>query len=146
MTQTVDGLMRVTGRSENDLAGNPVSAEQWFYDGESNLLKMISREEQANYQYNALYQLTDAVYEKQPGEFLPEVRSNESYQYDGVGNRTKATVNQTEATSHYNAFNQLIQQGNTHFEYDANGNLIKRGKRNADNDIAIDPAGIQPYW
>ena len=52
---------------------------------------MISREEQGNYQYNALYQLTDAVYEKQPGEFLPEARSNESYQYDGVGNRTKAT-------------------------------------------------------
>ena len=145
MTQAVDGLMRLTGRSVNDPAGNPVSAEQWFYDGESNLLKMISREEQASYQYNTLYQLTGAVYEKQPGEFIPEARTNESYQYDGVGNRTKATVNQTEATSHYNAFNQLIQQGNTHFEYDANGNLIKRGKRNADNHIAIDPTGTQPY-
>ena len=107
---------------------------------------MISREEQASYQYNTLYQLTGAVYEKQPGEFIPEARTNESYQYDGVGNRTKATVNQTEATSHYNAFNQLTQQGNTHFEYDANGNLIKRGKRNADNDIAIDPTGTPPYW
>ncbi len=63
-----------------------------------------------------------------------------------MGNRTKATVSQTEATSHYNAFNQLIQQGNIHFEYDANGNLIKRGKRNADNHIAIDPTGTQPYW
>ena len=146
MTQTVDGLMRLTGRSVNDPAGNPVSAEQWFYDGESNLLKMISREEQASYQYNTLYQLTGAVYEKQPGEFIPEARTNESYQYDGVGNRTKASVNQTEATSHYNAFNQLIQEGSTHFEYDANGNLIKRGKRNADNHIAIDPTGTQPYW
>ena len=36
MTQTVDGLMRLTGRSVNEPAGNPVSAEQWFYDGESN--------------------------------------------------------------------------------------------------------------
>ncbi len=72
---------------------------------------MISREEQASYQYNTLYQLTGAVYEKQPGEFIPEARSDESYQYDGVGNRTKATVNQTEATSHYNTFNQLTQQG-----------------------------------
>ncbi len=58
MTQTVDGLMRLAGRSVNDPAGNPVSAEQWFYDGESNLLKMISREEQASYQYNTFYQLT----------------------------------------------------------------------------------------
>ena len=146
MPQNVDGLMRLTGRSVNDPAGNPVSAEQWFYDGESNLLKMISREEQASYQYNTLYQLTGAVYEKQPDEFIPEARTNESYQYDGVGNRTKSSVNQTEATSHYNAFNQLIQQGNTHFEYDTNGNLIKRGKRNADNDIAIDPTGTNPYW
>ncbi len=145
MTQTVDGLMRLAGRSVNDPAGNPVSAEQWFYDGENNLLKMISREEQASYQYNTFYQLTGAVYDKQSGEFIPDARSDESYQYDGVGNRTKATVNQTEATSYYNAFNQLIQQGNTHFEYDTNGNLIKRGKRNADNDIAIDPTGIQPY-
>ena len=72
MTQTVDGLMRLTGRSVNDPAGNPVSAEQWFYDGESNLLKMISREEQASYQYNTLYHLTGAVYEKQPGEFIPK--------------------------------------------------------------------------
>ena len=146
MTQTVDGLMCLTGRSVNDPAGNPVSAEQWFYDGESNLLKMISREEQANYQYNTLCQLTDAVYEKQPGEFIPEAPSNERYQYDVVGNRTRATVNQAEATSHYNAFNQLIQHGNPHFEYDTNGNLIKRGKRNADNHIAIDPTGTQPYW
>ena len=105
---------------------------------------MISREEQANYQYNTLYQLTGAVYEKQPSEFIPEARTNESYQYDGVGNRTKLSVNQTEAKSHYNAFNQLIQQGNTHFEYDTNGNLIKRGKRNANNDI--DPTGTHPYW
>ena len=101
MTQTVDGLMRLTGRSENDPAGNPVSAEQWFYDSESNLLKMISREEQANYQYNTLYQLTGAVYEKKAGEFIPEARTNERYQYDGVGNRTKATVNQTEGASYY---------------------------------------------
>ena len=72
MTQTVDGLMRLTGRSVNDPAGNPVSAEQWFYDGESNLLKMISREEQANYQYNTLYQLTGAVYKKKPVNLSPK--------------------------------------------------------------------------
>ncbi len=72
MTQTVDGLMRLTGRSVNDPAGNPVSAEQWFYDGESNLLKIISREEQANYQYNTLYQLTGAVYEKKPVNLSPK--------------------------------------------------------------------------
>ena len=64
MTQTVDGLLSLTGRSVNDPAVNPDSAEQGFYDGESNLLKMISREEQASYQYNTLYQLTGAVYEK----------------------------------------------------------------------------------
>ncbi len=50
---------------------------------------MISREEQASYQYNTLYQLTGVAYEKQPGEFIPEARSDESYQYDGVGNLIK---------------------------------------------------------
>ncbi|WP_216636495.1 RHS repeat-associated core domain-containing protein [Endozoicomonas ascidiicola] len=151
MTQTVDGLMRLTSRTVNDPAGNPVSAQQWFYDGESNLLKLITREEQVNYAYDNLYRLTGAVYNKQPGDFIPDARSDENYQYDGVGNRTRSTVNQTEDTSSYNAFNQLIQQGDASsgyesFEYDTNGNLIKRGKRNSDQQIAIDPTGAQPYW
>ena len=130
MTQTVDGLNAPDRPLGERPGGQPGQCRTIVLriGGKQRCTKMISREEQANYQYNTLYQLTDAVYEKQPGEFIPEDRTNESYQYDGVGNRTKLSVNQAKATSHYNAFNQLIQQGNTHFEYDANGNLIKRDK------------------
>ena len=70
----------------------------------------------ATYGYDALDQLTSAA---QGHPDLPD----EWYQYDAVGNRTSSHLS---ASSSYDAANQLLEDAQWTYSYDASGRLIEK--------------------
>lgn len=126
---TYDGLHRLKSKELIDPADDNQAQAFYSYDNEHNILSIGRGFGTIQYGYDDLYRLTSSEH--------PEL-DNESFLYDGVHNRLQQTVSpadtsQAAATTswQYNGDNQLltygsVETGNTSFEYDANGNLIKR--------------------
>ncbi|MGI6418336.1 MAG: RHS repeat-associated core domain-containing protein [Thermoguttaceae bacterium] len=91
---------------------NPLPDHVWTFDAAFTglMTQMTSPDGVAEYSYDTRGQLTGASYDYQPGE---------SYSYDANGNRT---------TPGYvtGAYNRLLSDGTYNYEYDAEGNRIKR--------------------
>ncbi|MDD4271149.1 MAG: hypothetical protein PHN77_23260, partial [Thermoguttaceae bacterium] len=91
---------------------NPLPDHVWTFDAAFTglMTQMTSPDGVAEYSYDCRGQLTGANYDYQPGE---------SYSYDANGNRT----NPGYVTG---AYNRLLSDGTYNYEYDAEGNRIKR--------------------
>ncbi|MDY0091331.1 MAG: hypothetical protein RBT80_01360 [Candidatus Vecturithrix sp.] len=87
----------------------------YTYDDVSNILTKSTEHGQYGYGYDAVARLTRAEHPTLPAE---------TYAYDGVGNRRTAS-NASGSLSH-NANNELLVYGNIEYDYDANGNLIRK--------------------
>ncbi|WP_166646082.1 RHS repeat domain-containing protein [Halospina denitrificans] len=115
-----DGLMRMTENRLVDSAGMDLLSMLYDYDVVDNLRSKQTSEGDTQYDYDPLYRLTLADY---PGE------SEETFDYDGVDNRTQHTRTDKPQDEleplKYNEANQLIQRGDTYYEYNANGNLVR---------------------
>ena len=91
--------------------GDHIIAEyDWSYDAVNRLIGLESVDGSSSFSYDELDQLTDAEYSFQ---------EDENYSYDENGNRTNSGY-ETEAD------NQLSSDGTYNYEYDGEGNLIKR--------------------
>lgn len=109
-----DGLERMASNTLLDPAQNALMKVLYGYDPVGNILSQSTQHGDYTYGYDNLYRLTQADY---------PAANDETFEYDGVGNRTGYNGDRSWT---YNDANQLTQQGDTSYEYDANGNLIKK--------------------
>ena len=94
-----------------DSQGNvTLAAYNWVYDEANRITSFISPDGTANYDYDDLDQIVGADYDYQ---------ENESYSYDDNGNRTNSGY-----VTGVN--NQLLSDGTYNYEYDGEGNRVKR--------------------
>ncbi|MEM7758756.1 MAG: FG-GAP-like repeat-containing protein [Cyanobacteria bacterium P01_A01_bin.40] len=99
-------LTDLTHESQTDVLAN----YNWVYDETNRLTQYNSPEGTANYSYDDLDQITAADYDYQ---------SDENYSYDDNGNR----VGDGYVTGENN---QLLSDGIYNYEYDAEGNRVRR--------------------
>ena len=85
------------------------------------------------YGYDVIGQLVKADFAPVAGSEVPE--QHITYEYDAAGNRTRTVVNGVETLYTNNALNQTTSAGDTQYEYDADGNLIRK----------VDETGVTTY-
>jgi RHS repeat-associated protein len=103
-----------------DAVGNRVSVAEWFsdrFDSESGIPQVLT----TSYEYDDLYRLTQVNY---PFDEIV------SYNYDPMGNRISmsTTIDGIDKTVNYayDAADRLLQSGGTTYDYDNNGNMIRK--------------------
>lgn len=113
-----------------DAVGNRLQTLQRYTDGQIRTITTI-------YQYNARYELLEAVeeYEGPPANIITT-----SYTYDPVGNRLSMTTNRDQATAvttlyTYDAASHLLSAGDVTYTYDANGNRLTKLTPGGQNDL-----------
>ncbi len=87
------------------------------------------------YTYNAIGELTQAVFTPNSSDPDGLASQNEQYFYDAAGNRTKTIINGVTTAYTTNDMNQYTQVGNTTYRYDADGNMT----------AATNPGGTTTY-
>lgn len=103
-----------------DAVGNRQSVAEWFserYDDESGISQVLT----TSYEYDDLYRLTQVNY---PFE------ETVNYNYDPMGNRISmiTTIDETDKIINYvyDASDRLLQSGGTTYDYDNNGNMVRK--------------------
>jgi RHS repeat-associated protein len=97
------------------------------YSPTGNIIGKSTEQGNYSYQYDNLYRLTQAT--NAGGE-------NEAYTYDLLGNRlTSANAAGSWA---YNENNELISYGDISYEYDSNGNVVKKTDQTGTTNFAYD--------
>ncbi len=85
------------------------------YDNVSNILTKTTEHGNYGYGYDDVYRLTSAD---------NPIQDDEAYTYDNVGNRE--TASDVTGTITHNANNELTVYGDITYDYDANGNMIRK--------------------
>jgi len=93
----------------------PILTRDYSHDNVGNIKTKDSEHGIYNYEYDKTYQLTSAD--------NPTI-ADEAYTYDKVGNRLSAL--ETAGGWSYNDNNELLSDTRASFEYDANGNTVKK--------------------
>jgi RHS repeat-associated protein len=110
-----DPLMRVKSIAAKDPAQNILLNYQYNYDRMDNITAKVTEHGEYGYGYDDLYRLANAQNPMQP---------DEGFTYDSVGNRLTAEGVADDWS--YNDNNELQGYAGITFEYDANGNMIKK--------------------
>jgi len=108
-----DPLMRLLSKTVKDPGQQSLMDYEYEYSPANNITKKTTGQGEHAYEYDELYRLTQAT---------NPLLEDEHYTYDLLSNRL--TTNGVE--SNYDANNALLNYGNTKFEYDPNGNLVKK--------------------
>lgn len=85
---------------------------------------MTTKDGKWTYGYDAIGQLVQADFAPAADSNVPE--QHISYEYDTAGNRTRTVVNGEETLYTNNELNQTTAAGDTRYEYDVDGNLIRK--------------------
>ena len=109
-----DPLMRVETIASCGPAGNTLMRHDYEYDNVGNITAKDTEHGKYVYDYDDLYRLTMADNPTLPDEF---------YTYDPVGNRLTSA---DDADWSYNANNELQGYDGLSFEYDENGNTVRK--------------------
>lgn len=109
-----DGLQRMKSNTLLDPAQRSLMEVLYGYDPVGNILNQTKNDGKTVYGYDELYRLISADYTN---------TEDETFGYDGVGNRTSYNGDDS---WRYNQANQLTQRGDTTYQYNANGHLIKK--------------------
>jgi len=110
-----DGLMRVAGITSKDPGQNIMMDYSYTYDNSDNIVMKQTEHGAYNYTYDELYRLTSATNPNRPAE---------GFSYDPVGNRL--TSSDTAGNWAYNGNNELRNYPAVTFDYDSNGNTVKK--------------------
>jgi len=110
-----DPLMRVSTIQAQDQGENVFLDYRYFYDKAGNITAKESEHGRYDYGYDDLYRLTASD---------NPVQADEAYSYDAVGNRL--TAEDVAGNWSYNDNNELQAYAGVNYEYDNNGNLIKK--------------------
>jgi len=97
----------------HQLGATTINSFAYTYDKVGNRKSKADTSGTANYTYDTLNRLTQAV------NPLP-TNPLETFNYDPVGNRTNSNQN---GASTFNQANQLLEDANFNYQYDSNGNL-----------------------
>ncbi len=95
---------------------------QYRYNKVGLVESMETHEGSWTYEYDAIGQLTHAVFTPLAGSGTQA--QDMLYEYDAAGNRTRSLINGVETLYETDAMNRTTQAGGTSYEYDTNGNLI----------------------
>lgn len=117
-----DGLLQLQERRLRDPASNELASAAYEFDLVSNIRRINTEHGEYQFDYDALYRLTNA-------EYPTGVAANdEDFGYDGVGNRVRHTraigpdAEPETVTATYNDANQLLEtDAGAVFTYNANG-------------------------
>lgn len=108
---TYDAVMRLENINAPDAGLN----YGYTYDNVSNILTKSTEHGNYGYGYDDVYRLTTADH---------PTLDDEAYTYDNVGNRE--TASGVTGTIAHNANNELTLYGEIEYDYDANGNLVRK--------------------
>ena len=100
----------------HQLGATTVDSFGYGYDNVGNRKSKADNNGTANYTYDALNRLVQAI------NPLP-ANPSENYAYDAVGNRTNSNQN---GASTFNQANQLLEDANFTYQYDNNGNMTRK--------------------
>jgi RHS repeat-associated protein len=100
----------------HQLGATTIDSFTYTYDKVGNRNSKADNNGTANYTYDALNRLIQAI------NPLPS-NPLESFTYDAVGNRTNSNQN---GASTFNQANQLLEDANFTYQYDNNGNMIRK--------------------
>jgi len=98
-----------------DPGSNVLLNYSYVHDKIDNIIGKNTEHGDYGYQYDDLYRLTGADY--------PSDQQDEAFTYDTVGNRL-TSVEHADWT--YNSNNELVSYDGVTYEYDANGNMVKK--------------------
>ncbi|MBI3560334.1 MAG: RHS domain-containing protein [Gammaproteobacteria bacterium] len=126
--QKYDPLMRLQQIQVKDPGQTELMNYQYGYDNIGNITNKTTEHGNYTYTYDDLYRLKTAS--------NPSPLFSEDYTYDAVGNRLSDS--KTTGTWGYNENNQLIGVDNITYDYDANGNMVKKTN-------ATDPTQTRNY-
>jgi RHS repeat-associated protein len=115
---TYDATSQLT-RLSHQLGTTTINSFDYTYDRVGNRKSKADRHGSYNYAYDALNRLSQA------SNPLP-ANPLESFTYDPVGNRTNSNQN---GSSSFNEANELLEDGSFTYEYDANGNMIRKAAK-----------------
>lgn len=113
---TFDDAGRLTDMV-HDLWGTPFLSLAYAHDAVGNILTMTDEAGGHTYGYDTVYQLKSAEHPN------PQVNPNERFTYDPVGNRLTSHLS---GDYRYDDANQLVEDDDFTYAYDANGNLEKK--------------------
>jgi RHS repeat-associated protein len=109
-----DPLMRIRSIAVEDPGRKALMDYHYTYDRMDNITIKDTEHGNYSYRYDPLYQLVAAVNPEQ----------GETFTYDPLGNRL--TAEGVAGSWHYNRNNELLGYGDLTFDYDANGNMIRK--------------------
>ncbi len=109
-------MIILTSVIDQDPGSNNVMVYTYTHDPLDNVTQKSTEHGDYNYDYDTLQRLTSAD--------NPETRTDEAFTYDAVGNRLTDAKNTDTWT--YNQNNELETHSNTSYEYDNNGNTVKK--------------------
>lgn len=127
---------RITDLSHKTGGGSIIDSFSYTYDPIGNRLSVVRPEEKLSYSYDALDRLIEATPTKFQGKDKTQDHKAEEFSYDPIGNRL--TGPESKDTYIYNAGNQLVSDRKNQYDYDRNGNLIKKTE--------IDDDGSNKTW
>jgi RHS repeat-associated protein len=104
--------------------GSVNSRFDYTYDDLGNRKTMTTVDGQWTYAYDAIGELTQAVFTSSKPSAIPN--QNLQYFYDSAGNRTQTIINGVTTSYVTNNLNQYTSIGNQTLGYDSDGNLISR--------------------
>ncbi len=96
---------------------------EYSYDTLGRRTSMIDQDGRWEYGYDKTGQLISAIFTSTNPD-IPD--RSVAYSYDAAGNRTEIVTDGSTETYTTNSLNQYDQAGDTHFTYDADGNLVTR--------------------
>ncbi|MCD4742969.1 MAG: RHS domain-containing protein, partial [Desulfobacteraceae bacterium] len=119
-TYEYDPLMRTTSIISKDPGDNTLLNYNYTFDNMDNITTKSTDHGDYAYDYDDLYRLTAT---DNPDVQVPSL-NDEAFTYDNVGNRLTST--ETTNPWGYNNNNELSGYDDTNYEYDSNGNMIKK--------------------
>lgn len=131
-----DQAGRLTDLAHKTGGGSTIDSFSYIYDQIGNRLSVTRPDEKINYAYDLLDRLIQATPTKLKGKDKEQEHKAEEFSYDPVGNRL--TGPETKDTYTYDVGNQLVSDRKNQYEYDRNGNLIKKTE--------IDDDGEEKSW
>lgn len=133
---TYDSVPRVTGVDHRTADGRLIIEYQFTYDKNSNCIltksSTLSNTQVTRYIYDQLNRVVEIHYSDDRFE---------KYYYDGAGNRLERITHNEITHYEYDQYNRLIKAGETHFFYDASGNLSKKTSKGQDTFFGYDSNG-----
>ncbi|MEE4599831.1 MAG: RHS repeat-associated core domain-containing protein, partial [Desulfobacteraceae bacterium] len=109
-----DPLMRISSIAVDDPGQKGLMDYHYTYDRVSNITIKDTEHGNYSYRYDPLYRLLAASTPKE----------DETFTYDPLGNRL--TAEGVAGSWRYNRNNELLEYGDLTFDYDANGNMIRK--------------------